>query len=202
MKNRFLVILSLSCIHWLQSCDKFVAKNAIDGIRSHRQIGVWCPVDHKDAFANAGDSLIMFTEEHGNVGAYSLIIGINHEKNYDATFYETDQLNALYNVTDTVPGVEIFFEAITFKMNPKELTKVVNRLDTLFYETKPDSYVNALDGWSFLITRNGETKKVNTGPMVDKWKQYSIFLQDSVIRRFKELKRRVQLEANTQPGLK
>ncbi|MGC3945433.1 MAG: hypothetical protein QM762_13120 [Chryseolinea sp.] len=106
-------------------------------------------------------------------------------------FYKTDSLNALYNAVDhSGPRPKVFFDGMAFTMQADKLDEMIKTLDNLFAETGTESYVDMLDGWSLVITCMDRTKKVNTGPMLDKWKEYSIFLRDSIVRPNREVKDR------------
>lgn len=184
--NQFFVILSLLLV--LTSCDKIhLPKNDREETALHHQINIWCPFDHDDIFRKNGDSVFVFSEEHGNASAYTLIIKPNSKRNYNVTFYEGDSLNPLYNAIDNTRGLKIFFEGMAFRLDVDKVNEIEEKLGKLFDETGSESYVDMLDGSSFLITYKGRTKRVNTGAMVDKWKEYSIFLQDSVMRPYREL---------------
>ena len=194
MMKQFFVILSVSLA--LTSCDKTHSKNkAREETSLHHQINIWYPFDHDDILQKSGDSVFVFTEEHGNASMYTLMIKPNSKRNYNATFYEGDSLNPLYNAIDNTPGPKIFFEGMAFRVKSDKLNEIEKRLDKLFDETGAESYVDMLDGSSFLVTYKGRSMRVNTGPMVDKWKEYSIFLQDSVIRPYKELREKGRSEA-------
>lgn len=104
-------------------------------------------------------------------------------------------MNPLYNAIGNTPGPKMFFEGMVFRVNTDKLNEIERRLDKLFDETGSESYVDMLDGSSFLVTYKGRTMRINTGPMVDKWKEYSMFLQDSVIRPYKELRVKGRSEA-------
>lgn len=194
MMKQFFVIPSVLLA--LVSCDKTHSQDkAREKSALHHQINIWCPFDHDDALQKNGDSVIVFTEEHGNASMYTLMIKQNSKRSYNATFYEGDSLNPLYNAIDNTPGPKIFFEGIAFRVSVDKLNEIEKRLDKLFDQTGSESYVDMLDGASFLVTYKGRTTRVNTGPMVDKWKEYSIFLQDSVIRPYKELREKGRSEA-------
>lgn len=182
----------------LTSCEKSDSQVSVDKERllSH-QISVWCLFDHDDFLQKNGDSVLIFSEEHGDVSMYTLMIRPNYKRNYNATFYEGDPLNTLYNVIDDTPGPKIFFEAVAFRVDADKLKEVEKKFDELFSETGPESSVDMIDGWSFLVTRKGKTKRVNTGPMVEKWKEYSVFLRDSLIRPNKELREKGRKEAKS-----
>lgn len=197
MMNQFFVILSVAFV--FTSCDKtHLQDKAREDNALHHQVKIWCPFDHDDILQRSGDSAIVFTEEHGNAGMYTLMIKPKSKRNYNATFYEVDPLNTLYNAIDKTPGPKIFFEGIAFRVDVDKLNEIERRLGKLFDETGSESYVDMLDGSSFLVTYKGRTVRVNTGPMVDKWKEYSTFLQDSLIRPYKELreKGRSEVELN------
>jgi len=123
------------------------------------------------------------------------MIDKNSKKNYNSTYYELDSLNPLYNAIDDTPGPKIFFEGIAFSVSADKLNDFERRLDKLFDQIGAESYAEMLDGSSFLITYKGRTARVNTGPMMDKWKEYSSFLQDSVIRPHKELRKKGRSKA-------
>lgn len=179
----------------LTSCGKSDSQLNVDKEEAlTHQIGVWCPFEHDD-LQKSGDSVLIFSEEHGNASMYTLIMRRNNRRNYNATFYEGDPLNALYNVIEDTPGVKVFFEAVAFRIEAKKLEEIEKRFDELFDVTGPESTVDMIDGWSFLVTRRGKTKRVNDGPMVEKWKEYSDFLRDSVISPLKELREKGREES-------
>jgi hypothetical protein len=194
MKNQFFIILSVLLI--CTSCDNTrVGEPTNEGAALHHQIDVWCPFDHGDIHQKSGDSVFVFTEERGNAGVYTLIVNPNG-KNYNATFYETDSLNALYNVIGDIPGPKVFFKGVAFKVNEERLNEIESRIDKLFGETGSENYVDMLDGGpSFLVTYKGVTIGVNTGPMMARWKEFSIFLYDSVILPYEELREKGRREA-------
>jgi hypothetical protein len=173
------------------SCDK---TDSLGKVYDHAYtVGVWCPFDHKDVLRTGGDSVFLFTEEHGNVAMYTLMITTNNNY-YNATYYEADPLNALYNVIGDIPGPKMFFEGVAFRVDAVNLKEIEKKLDELFSETGPASYVEMLDGWSFIVTRKGKTIVINDGPMIDKWKGFATFLQDSVMSPIKDLKEKGRLE--------
>lgn len=49
--------------------------------------------------------------------------------------------------------------------------------------------------FALFATRKGKTKRVNDGPMVEKWTEYSVFLRDSVISPLKELREKGREES-------
>lgn len=194
MMNQFFVILPLLLA--LTSCEKtHLQDQPREETAVHHQNNIWCPFDHDDILQKSGDSVFVFTEEHGNAGMYTLMIKPNSKRNYNATFYEVDPLNPLYNAIDKTSGPKIFFEGIAFRVDVDKLNEIERRLGRLFDETGSESYVDMLDGSSFLVTYKGRTVGVNTGPMVDKWREYSTFLKDSVIRPYKELSEKGRREA-------
>jgi len=187
MMKQFFVILLVSLA--LASCDKTrLQDKASEETTLHHQINIWCPFDHDDILQKSEDSVFVFTEENGNARMYTLMINQNSKRNYNSTYYEVDSLNPLYNAIDNTPGPKMFFEGIAFRVNANKLNDIERKLDKLLDETGSESYVDVLDGSSFLVTSKGRTVRVNTGPMMDKWKEYSVFLQDSVIRPYKELR--------------
>jgi hypothetical protein len=194
MMKQFFVILSVLLAS--EACDKTHSQGKVrEETTSHNQINIWCPFDHDDILQKGGDSVFVFSEEHGNTSMYTLMIKFNSKRNYNVTFCELDSLNPLYNAIDNTPGPKSFFEGMAFRVKADKLNEIKMRLDKLFDETGSESYVDILDGSSFLITYKSRIMSVNTGPMVDKWKEYSIFLQDSVMHPYKELREKGRSEA-------
>jgi hypothetical protein len=104
-------------------------------------------------------------------------------------FYGTDSLNSLYNVIDDAHEPKVFFEGIAFRVNVDKINELETRLDKLLDETGSDSYVgDMLDGSSFVVTYKGRTRRVNAGPMMARWEEYSAFLFDSILHPYRELK--------------
>jgi hypothetical protein len=119
---------------------------------------------------------------------------------YNATYYQGDSLNAFYNVIDDAPGPKFFFEAVAFRIKPTDFMRITKKLDELLDQTGPESYVDMIDGdGSFVGSYNGKTRRVNDGAVQERWKAYSIFLQDSVIRPFRELREKGRREAELNP---
>ena len=192
--NQFFVILPLLVA--LTSCDKnHLQDKPHEETTVHHQNDIWYPFDHDDIIQKSLDSVLVFSEEHGDAGVYTLMITSSSKRNYNATFYEGDSLNQLYNAIDNTGGPKFFFEGIVFIVDVDKLNEIEKRLGKLFDETGSESYVDMLDGSSFLVTYKGRTVRVNTGPMVDKWKEFSTFLQDSVIRPYKELREKGRRKA-------
>jgi hypothetical protein len=197
MKNQFLVILSVLLV--FISCDNTrdstrSRKDAHEASAVHPEIDIWCPFGHADLLQRSCDSVFVFTEEYGNAGVYTLIINPNSAKHYNGMFYGTDSLNALYNVIGDTHEPKVFFEGIAFKVNADKINEIEKRLDKLLDETGSDSYAEMLDGSSFVVTYTGRTRRVNTGPMIARWEEYSAFLFDSILRPYRKLKEKGRRE--------
>jgi hypothetical protein len=65
--------------------------------------------------------LLIFTEEHGNAGVYTLILNPNSANYYNGMFYGTDSLNSLYNVIGDTHEPKVFFEGIAFRVNADKI---------------------------------------------------------------------------------
>ena len=200
MMNQFLIILSVLLV--FTSCDNTrdntnSRENAREETALRPDIDIWCPFGHDDILQRSGDSVFVFTEEHGNAGVYTMIINPNSANYYNGMFYGTDSLNALYNVIDDAHEPKIFFEGIAFKLDADKINEIEKGLDKLLDETGSDSYVeDRLDGSSFIITYKRRTRRVNTGPMMIRWEEYSAFLFDSILRPYRELKRKAVVKSN------
>lgn len=198
MKNQFLIILSVLLV--FTSCDNTrdntrSRENAHEEPAIHPEIDIWCSFGHADILQRSGDSVFVFTEEHGNAGVYTLIINPNSANHFNGMFYGTDSLNALYNVIGDTHEPKVFFEGIAFKVDADKINEIEKRLDKLLDETGSDSYAEMLDGSSFVVTYRGRTRRVNTGPMITRWGEYSAFLFDSILRPYRELKEKGRREA-------
>jgi hypothetical protein len=80
MKNQFLIILFVLLV--FISCDNTrdntrFGEVAREDTAIHYEVNIWCPFGHADSLQKGGDSLFVFTEEHGNAGVYTLIINPN-----------------------------------------------------------------------------------------------------------------------------
>jgi hypothetical protein len=197
MKNQFLAILSMLLV--LASCDNTRDNNrsredAREEPAGHPEIDIWCPFRHADILQRSGDSVFVFTEEHGNAGVYTLIINPNSANYYNGMFYGTDSLNALYNVIGETHEPKVFFEGIAFKLNADKINEIEKRLDKLLDDTGSDCYADMLEGSSFVVTYKSRTRRVNTGPMMTRWEEYSAFLFDSILRPYRELKEKGRRE--------
>ena len=140
MMKQFLILAVLFAI---ASCDNArLRDSAQKKIKPHRQFSVWCPFDHDDILRKNSDSVFVFTEEHGDVSAYTLIITKrNSKEKYNAMLFRLDSLNSLYNVIGNNPEPKVFFDGLAFRVNVDEVSKIEKRLGELFVKTGPESYV-------------------------------------------------------------
>jgi hypothetical protein len=200
MMNKFFI---LSAVLVFTSCDNTrVQEPAHDETALRHPIDIWCRFNHDDILQKNGDSLFIFSEVYAYADAYTMIIDLNSKdlenKTYNTTFYATDSLNALYNVMDDTHEPKMFFEGLTVKLNAARLNQIEKRLDKLFDETGPESYEEMIDGSSiFSVTYKRRTKMVNTGPMVARWRAYSVFLRDTVLSPYRQLKAKGRREVES-----
>jgi hypothetical protein len=192
MMNKFFIILPASLV-FISCGNTRVQEPAHDQTALRHPIDIWCRFNHDDILQKSGDSVFIFSEVYAYADAYTMIIDLNSKdlknKTYNTTFYGTDSLNAFYNVISDTLEPKMFFEGLTVKLNAARLNQIEKRLDKLFDETGPESYEEMIGGSSsFSITYKRRTKMVNTGSMMPRWRAYSVFLRDTVLSPYRQLK--------------
>jgi hypothetical protein len=167
-----------------------------DDIPLQYLIGDWCLFDHGEVL-NAGDSVFVFSQQGRFGDINTLIIRPANTTRYNATYYQGDSLNLVYNAdgTGTKEGPKFFFEAVAFRVDATRFNQVAKRLDKLLDQTGPESHIDMIDGNVFFFgSFNGKLRKLNDGPAIDKWNEYSTYVRDSVIRPFKESREQARRE--------
>lgn len=201
MMNKLFIIISAVLV--FTSCDSTrVQEGDHDQTALRHHMDIWCRFNHDDILQKSGDNVFMFSEMYGYANAYTMIIDLNSKdldsKKYNTTFYATDSLNALYNVISDKQEPKIFFEGLTIMLDATMLNQIDKRVDKLFDETGPKSYEEMIDGLStFSVTYKRRTKMVNTGPMVARWRAYSVFLRDTVLSPYRQLKAKGRREVES-----
>ena len=194
MHRLYLVIVLL--IFSLTSCNKLDSTN---GEETLQYKGNWCLFDHGDVL-KTGDSVLVFSQQGFFGDMSTLVMKPANKSLYNATYYQGDSLNLVYNdkLIDDTPGPKFFFEAVAFKVDAAKFNRIANKLNELLDQTGPESHIDMIDGSVFFVgSYNGKSRRVNNGIAIEKWREYSVFLQDSVIRPFRELREKGRREIQT-----